>query len=136
MKKITVIAVVLVVVAVGAFLLLSKNMETPTPPVALDTSSPQVAAVLNEQNIVTLSENGFSPASITVKVGESVVWENMSGSMATIDSNPHPVHTSYEPLNLGEFPDGRAISLTFSQAGTYNYHNHLNSSQTGTIIVE
>ncbi len=88
------------------------------------------------QNTVTLTTNGFSPTSLTIKAGQTVTWVNKSGSDAAIDSNPHPVHTSYHPLNLGSFPDGGTLSLTFDKPGTYSYHNHLNPSEQGTIVVE
>ncbi len=88
------------------------------------------------QNTVTLTANGFSPTSLTIKAGQTVTWVNKSGEAATINSAPHPVHTSYPPLNLGNFPDGGTLSLTFDKPGTYGYHNHLNPSEQGTIIVE
>jgi len=51
-------------------------------------------------------------------------------------SDPHPVHTDYPPLNLGTFFDGASLSLKFPTAGTYVYHNHLNPSERGTIVVK
>lgn len=89
-----------------------------------------------EEASVTLSSAGFSPKTITVKAGDTVVWKNDLGKSATVDSAPHPVHTSYPPLNLGGFSDGETLELTFTEAGTYSYHNHLNASQTGSVIVE
>ncbi len=88
------------------------------------------------QNTVTLTADGFSSAVLTIKVGTAVTWMNKSGAEATVNSDPHPVHTDYQPLNLGRFPDGGSLSLTFDKPGTYGYHNHLNPSQTGKIIVQ
>ncbi len=90
----------------------------------------------NQQNTVTLTQDGFSPATLTVKAGETVTWVNKSGTDATVHSGPHPIHTSYPPLNLGSFSNGGTLSLRFDKPGTYSYHNHLNSSQNGTIIVQ
>ena len=136
MKKITVIVVVFVVAAAGAFLLLNKNGDGSPSPEASTTQSPQVAALVSEQNIITLTENGFSQESLTIKTGESVTWQNNSGMRATINSDPHPSHTDYEPINLGQFSDGESLNLTFDTPGIYGYHNHLNPSQVGTIVVE
>lgn len=88
------------------------------------------------QNTVTLTANGFSPATLTIKAGQKVTWINKSGEEATVNSDPHPTHTAYPPLNLGSFPDGGTLSLTFDKAGKYGYHNHLNPSARGTIVVE
>lgn len=101
-------------------------------------SSSQVApsAAVVQQNTVTLAQDGYSPATITVKAGDRVIWVNKSGAAATVNSDPHPTHTNYPPLNLGTFPDGGSVSLTFDKPGTYGYHNHLNPGQKGTVIVQ
>lgn len=89
----------------------------------------------NDQTI-TLASTGFTPTTITVKTGTKVTWVNRSGSMGDVDSDPHPIHTSYPPMNFGTFSDGSTISLVFTKVGSYHYHNNLNPSQTGTIIVQ
>lgn len=76
------------------------------------------------------------PDTLTIKTGEKVVWRNESGENATVDSSEHPTHLDYPPLNLGSFGDGETLELTFDEAGTYNFHNHFDDSQNGTIIVE
>lgn len=103
----------------------------PTAPVSTTTSSPA-----QQQNAVTLTQNGWSPATLTIKAGQAVTWINKSGQDATVNSNPHPTHTDYPPLNLGSFSNGVSLSLLFPKAGTYGYHNHLNPGQTATIIVQ
>ncbi|HBB76536.1 MAG: hypothetical protein A2186_00695 [Candidatus Levybacteria bacterium RIFOXYA1_FULL_41_10] len=140
------VAVLILVVVGGGFLLISRSKaptavpvvpsttseSTPTPETTQEESQSPTA---NETE-VTLSETGFSPKTITIKAGDKVIWINNSGKMATVNSNPHPIHTSYKELNLGNFDDGEKLELVFPNAGTYNYHNHLNASQGGTVIVE
>ncbi len=85
---------------------------------------------------VTYNGNTFSPSSITISAGDTVRWTNSSSSPLAIYSNPHPSHTSYAPLNLGDVePSGGTVSLQFGTAGTYGYHNHYNSSQGGSVQV-
>jgi plastocyanin len=86
--------------------------------------------------IITLTPDGFSPATLTIKVGTTVRWVNKSGQLAAVDSDPHPTHTSYPPMNFGTFSDGSSVELVFDKAGTYHYHNHLNPSQRGTVVVQ
>ena len=88
------------------------------------------------QNTIILTSNGFAPVSITIKAGSTITWINKSGEIATINSDPHPIHTVYSRLNLGQFPDKAALILTFDKPGTYGYHNHLNPSQKGAIVVQ
>ncbi len=86
-------------------------------------------------NRVTLTASGFTPQSITVKAGTTVIWTNNSGATATVNSDNHPTHLVYPPLNLGSFGNSETLLLVFDQPGTYKYHNHLNASQTGVVVV-
>src|SRR3989344_3332723 len=115
-----------------------KNPNSPaqsTPPATTEESSSSAEAA-TPQEVILLTARGFSPASLTIKAGTKVIWVNQAGALATVDSNPHPAHTDYQPLNLGNFKDKERLFLTFDKPGTYKYHNPLNSGQTGTIIVQ
>lgn len=144
MNKMLIAVVVVVIVAIAGFFILSvKKNATPittqtqiTPPPSGTQPETSPSGTVAEKNSVTLSADGFSPATLTVKVGTKVTWTNKSGGAATINSSPHPIHTDYQPLNLGTFQDGGTLSLTFDKAGTYGYHNHLDPSQKGTIVVQ
>jgi plastocyanin len=96
----------------------------------------QVSPSANEEVTVTLTKEGFSPSTVNIKAGAKVIWLNQSGTTATVNSADHPTHLKYPPLNLGSFVSGASLFLTFNTPGTYKYHNHLNASQFGTIIVE
>ncbi|MEX2007268.1 MAG: hypothetical protein WD992_00660, partial [Candidatus Levyibacteriota bacterium] len=67
--------------------------------------------------------------------GATVIWTNSSGQVGNVSSNPHPTHSIYPALNLGNFGDGQGVSLVFDTVGTYGYHNHLDATKTGTVIV-
>lgn len=109
-----------------------QTQISPAPTLTTQTTPPAAS----EQSAVTLTQNGFSPSTITVKAGTKVMWTNKSGEAATVNSDPHPVHTDYPPLNLGSFSDGGTLSLTFDKPGRYGYHNHLNPGERGTVIVQ
>lgn len=132
--------IVLIIVGGGVIFLMSRSGKMQTQQ---QSSTPQTQSVTRtgsspamSENTVTLTQNGWSPATLTIKAGQTVTWVNKSGTKATVNSNPHPIHTDYQPLNLGSFPDGGTLSLIFPKAGTYGYHNHLNPSMTGTIVVQ
>lgn len=69
-------------------------------------------------------------------MGTTVVWVNNNGQAATVNSDPHPTHTLFPFLNLGGFEDGSSVSAKFDKVGVYTYHNHLDPTETGTVIVE
>ena len=142
------VATVVVIVIAGGILLLRKggsyknpaNSNSPIQQQSTTITSPaqtQTSTGSAKENVatVTLTSSGFEPATITVKTGTKVVWTNKSGEAATVNSAVHPTHLVYPPLNLGEFNDGGTLSLMFDKPGTYNYHNHLNPSETGTVVV-
>lgn len=108
------------------------SQDTPTSNASMEELGYDPAETVN----VTKTDNGFSPQSVTIKAGQSVTWINDSGTTATVDSSPHPAHTDFPFLNLGEFEDGNSMTLVFPDAGTYKYHDHLNSSHFGTVVVE
>lgn len=112
----------------------SKTTSTTTQKEPIATLTPAVQDVSGAE--VSLTLTGFSPKTITVKAGTKVVWTNSSGQAGNVSSNLHPTHLIYPALNLGNFEGSQSVSLVFDKAGTYGYHNHLNTTETGTIVVE
>lgn len=88
------------------------------------------------KTVVNITSTGFSPANITINVGDSVIWRNGDSANHNVNSAPHPSHTTYSPLNLGVIKPGESKSLTFPTVGTYKYHDHPNPSLTGSVTVE
>lgn len=133
-KNLLVIGIAVVVVLVGWYFLQGQKSYNPSSvPVAETVSSPSAEI---KENIIIISDNSFSPAEITIKVDESLIWKNETLENHTVNSSAHPAHTDYTPLNLGNIPLGESKSLSFPVAGTYKYHDHLNPSLAGIIIVE
>ncbi len=85
---------------------------------------------------VALTATGYAPPSVTVKVGQVVTWTNTSGSSATVSSDPHPTHTDLPELDSPTLGNGDSYSFTFTKVGTWGYHNHLDPSVEGTVIVQ
>lgn len=108
------------------------STESATP-----SSATEGAMIKKEGNTVKVTTNGFLPQSLTIKAGDTVTWMNADSENHTVNSDPHPTHTLFPILNkVGLMKAGESKSLQFTQAGTYKYHDHLNSSLTGTITVQ
>lgn len=145
-KYLLIAGAIILLLLVGAVFILNSDNKTSSVNTSAEENQAQteVSRVPSvsptqtalEETKVTLTSDGFSPKSITIKKGSKVVWTNSSGKVATVDSAPHPVHTSYPPLNLGSFNDGDSLELSFPDPGSYKYHDHLNASHGGTITVE
>lgn len=98
---------------------------------------------------ITLTSSGFSPKSVTIKKGGTITWVNQSGQAMWIASAPHPTHTGYDGTTesqhcaagytgaapFDECKGANSFSFTFSKVGSWNYHNHENSSTFGTVVV-
>ncbi len=80
--------------------------------------------------------SGFWPKSLTIKAGDTVRFINVEDDDVQVASDPHPTHVFHPELNyegLLEIGDEFNVLL---EKGTYTYHNHYESSNKGTIIVE
>ena len=105
----------------------SQTQKQPTTP-APDTSS--------AAGTISYDGSSFSPSSLTVKVGATIKITNQSSSSLAFNSNPHPVHTDEPELNVGAIDAGQSKTFTVTKQGSWGYHNHLNPSQSGTIVVQ
>jgi plastocyanin len=97
---------------------------------------------------ITYSASGFSPATVTIKKGGTVTWDNQSGGTMWVASAQHPTHTAYDGTARTEHcPDADKsafdqcaasagdYSFTFDKVGSWAYHDHINSSRFGRVEV-
>lgn len=90
------------------------------------TAAPARAGAAHAIEIVDFA---FSPPSLTISVGDTVTWTNA-------DSVVHTATSTSGAFDSGELAQGASYSLTFSEAGTYDYLCTPHPSMTGTIVVE
>lgn len=133
----------------------SATEETANP--AVNTATYDAAAGIPPVSVaaasltVTYTDQGFSPKSLTVMAGDTVRFVNNSSHGMWVASASHPTHTQYDGTSLaqhcasGATPSfdackaiavGASYSFTFAKAGTFMYHNHVQTSDTGSIVVQ
>lgn len=88
----------------------------------------------------------FTPAKVTIRAGETVVWKNGSVLVHTVtaiaDSAADPAHVELpdgaEPFGSGRFGPGESYRHTFTVPGTYRYIciPHEAAGMTGTVVVK
>lgn len=157
MNKILIIAVIIIVLVGGYFLLFNKS-STPAAdniasPLSMSsvTTNPKASGVSAELGVktetgavntakkvtVNYTNSGFSPSTITIKKGDTVVFVNQSSGSMWVASNPHPTHTDYPAFDeKAAVSSGSSWSFTFDKTGSWGYHNHKDPSSLGTIVVE
>ena len=106
-----------------------------------DTSPP----LPEGENIIQITSSGFNPSTLTVTARTTVTFITMDGGTYWPASASHPSHTVY-PSEGGcigstfdackELAQGETFEFTFDEVGQWSYHDHLNPSLTGIVIVE
>lgn len=120
----------------------AKPAPTPVTPVKPATPAPQpqspapapaappVAPVQTAKTVqVSIKSFKFTPADITVNVGDTVVWTNE-------DSAPHTVESSEGTLRSDQLSNGDTYSYKFTKAGKYSYICGIHPSMKGSVTVQ
>ncbi len=130
-NKIIIGVIVLVIVVGGIFLLKSQygNTQQQGSPSQAQPTTQAGSSTEVTKNAVTIQNMAFSPATLTVKVGDKITWTNQDsvGHSATADDNS---------FDTGVLSQGQSESVTFSKAGTYTYHCSVHPNMKGTITVQ
>ena len=96
---------------------------------------------------ITYSGSAFSPSQVTIKKGGTVTWKNASSGNMWVASAQHPTHIVYSGTSCTEHcPDtagtafdqcvgGGDYSFTFTKTGTWGFHDHINPSAFGKVVV-
>jgi plastocyanin len=87
--------------------------------------------------VVRITDDGFEPSTLTVSSGDTVTFENESSDDSWPASDVHPTHQEYPGFDSKKpILSGESYSFTFTETGSWGYHNHLEPDVTGTIVVE
>lgn len=146
-KVFLVAALLVLVLGVGAWKLLGTG-QAPAP---LPQEQQLGQQAVGSQVVITYTDQGFSPASVNIKKGDTVVWKNEGAKDTWPASAMHPTHTVYpgsgiQKCNTAEQPNifdacspigpGNSWSFKFLQTGSWKFHNHLFPAAFGTVNVE
>jgi plastocyanin len=121
----------LLVMATVILLLLLLTLGRHQPKAALYTApTPAIAKV-------SLTNNGFSPASVTVKAGNIVEWTSHDETQThQVAANPLQVHSELPSLVSSQLGQGAVYRFKFTKPGTYHYHDEINPTLNGTVVVQ
>ncbi|MCX6745888.1 MAG: cupredoxin domain-containing protein [Candidatus Parcubacteria bacterium] len=100
----------------------TANLNQPVTPPPANVSEPAQPKTV----AVQIMNFAFNPATLTIKVNDTVKWTNN-------DSVPHAIAgTGFGSSTLN---NGETYSNIFNQVGIYDYHCSIHPSMTGQIIV-
>jgi plastocyanin len=132
-NKIIIGVIIAVIVIGGAAYFLNKGnsyqQNMPSQTQTQTNTNPTNGSSVMAKNGVTIQNMAFSPATLTVKVGDKVTWTNQDsvGHSSTADDNS---------FDTGVIAQGQSGTNTFAKAGTYTYHCSVHPNMKATIIVQ
>ncbi len=102
------------------------------------TSPTATTAITGPTMTVTITTNSsgqfaFSPVTLTIPVGTTVIWKNMTAAPHTVTSDDGKSFDSgtSNPISA----QGGSYSFKFTTAGQFKYHCQFHTYMIGTIIV-
>lgn len=78
---------------------------------------------------VVIKDFMFTPSTLTVKAGTTVIWANK-------DEEPHTVFSDTGLFRSGAIDTGEMFSFKFDKPGTYHFLCTIHPRMVGTIVVE
>ena len=101
---------------------------TPTP-----TAAPQSTPLSGTQVIMIITNSdgsfGFSPATLTITAGTTVIWKNVSTAPHTVTSDDGTTFDS------GTIPTGGSFRFKFTTSGTFSYHCNYHPYMRAKIVL-
>ena len=77
---------------------------------------------------IAIQNSAFNPSLLHVQMGTTVTWSNL-------DSTAHHVVSDTGAFDSGVLNEGQSYSFTFTQPGTYQYHDAAQLTMRGSIVV-
>ena len=115
----------------------ASTPDTPSPthpvgtvPCACPGVTPTPVPGFTQTVLIITESNGsfsFSPATLTIKVGTTVIWKNMSSAPHTITSDDG------QTFDSGTVAPGGTFKFKFTTAGTFSYHCNYHPYMRATI---
>ena len=146
-----VIVAVIILIILGISLLSKKTTQDETSGENLSPSEDIVAETSEPiEHIVEITLEGFVPKTLEIKKGDKVTCINKMATKSWPAGNFHPTHSNYpgsSAIKCGTIEEkttfdtcrglekGESYSFVFNEVGSWGYHNHLQPSKDGKIIV-
>jgi plastocyanin len=104
-----------------------------------DTASKAFGTLTNpatSTHRIVLTETGFSPTNSIIYVGDTVIFSTNTNRPFWPASSLHPTHEIYPEFDAKTpIAPQNSYQFTFTQPGSWAYHDHIASHYTGTIDV-
>ncbi|HJU81474.1 MAG TPA: cupredoxin domain-containing protein [Acidimicrobiia bacterium] len=132
------------VIAIALCVACASGTDTTTTAAAVETTAAPAATTApgvstteaptgGGEVMVTANDFSFSPATVTVSVGDSVTWTLAEGAHTTSSGTAPDLDGLWDQALTADEP----FTFTFEEAGTYEYFCRFHPDfMTGTVTVE
>ncbi len=149
MNKNLIIGVIVLLVLVGVGYYIFTKYKAPS--LAPELPQPPTPFVTPAEVTIKITDQDFEPKEVEITKGTKVTWVNESSKPSWPASDEHPTHRVYpgsgiekcgtsEQVNIFDacrgLNKGESWSFIFNEVGEWYYHDHLNPSKTGEIVVK
>lgn len=120
---------VLMIIAVLTLVLVVSSISGCGSPQQTGDGAPTIASSQNSNSIAIINF-AFSPPTLTINKGDTVVWTNQDSASHRILSD------SGTEIDSVVLSTGATYTHTFNSAGTFDYHCSIHTSMKGRIVVQ
>ena len=137
-KKYFLAIVLVILVGIGLYFLFFRDSRNESNDLAVVSEDKSIIPTSPSEFFVTVDESGnFDPSTINVGRDDKVTWQNESSRNIWPASAFHPTHEIYPEFDAKRgIKPGESYSFVFDRFGSWRYHDHLNASKTGQVIVD
>ena len=133
-KGVLIVVLIILVVAVGGLLTWYFTKEKPAA--TNINGNANIEVLMPPKNTVWIIEGNFTPAVLTVGVGDNVTWVNRDSYKRKVASDPHPTGAALPDLISSDLSQNESFSFSFTNSGEWGYHDYLNPIKKGKVVVQ
>ena len=127
LKNYRVIIISVIILSSALFFIYTQKV----PEATYSLTSPE-----NTSHTVTLTEKGFEPSELTIRLGDKVIFDTNQNIPFWPASSLHPTHEIYPEFD----PRERILppenwEFVFTKIGSWKFHDHINAHAIGIIHV-
>lgn len=83
----------------------------------------------------SVTPNGFDPNTVSIRLGQTIVWTNYDTKGHDIVSTPNKLDPILVGFKSPVMLQNQTYSFVFDKTGTFTYHDSLNPNFSGTVVV-
>ena len=127
------IIIIIIIIAAGVYIYSIQSSRTNVQTGVNNSSNQSIGN--NSSNMtsavttITIQNMTFNPDKITVRSGTNIQWINN-------DNTQHQIMSDTGSFQSNILNPGDSYNFFFAKTGIYGYHDALNPTVTGTIIVQ